>query len=64
MWVYIATPISGIGGELRGATRFRCLFEGRMKMKIWHLVVALLIAYFAIWSSNNVAAIGSVVGNS
>lgn len=31
-------------------------------MKIWHLVVVLLIAYFAIWTSNNVSAIGSIVG--
>lgn len=31
-------------------------------MKIWHAVVVLLIAYVAIWTANNVTAIGSALG--
>lgn len=31
-------------------------------MKILHLAVMLLVAYVAIWTSNNVSAIGNVVG--
>jgi hypothetical protein len=31
-------------------------------MKIYHLLIVLAVAYFAIYTANNVAAIGNVVG--
>jgi hypothetical protein len=31
-------------------------------MKLWHALLVLAIAYFAIWTSNNVKFVGNVVG--
>jgi hypothetical protein len=57
----IASPIRG---NLSPPARVSPPEREETDMKIWHLLVALLIAYFAIWSANNVSAIGNVVGNS
>lgn len=31
-------------------------------MKLWHVITVLAIAYFAIWTSNNVTFVENIVG--